>query len=62
VKQVSSVLWEFGDGTELDGKSLNTIHIYLKAGVQIIHQTIVTVSGKQMTNIIQLDVQDNQEE
>ncbi len=59
-KQVQSVSRDFGDATNLGGKSLNTIHIYLKAGIAIVRETITLTDGQVLTNIIQLNVVDKQ--
>lgn len=58
LSQIKNINWDFGDETKFDGKSLNTIHIYLIPGVHIVRQTITTTSGGTMLNIIQLDVQE----
>ncbi len=42
--QIKNINWDFGDDTKFDGKSLNTIHIYLIPGVHIVKQTITTIS------------------
>lgn len=59
-KDIESVDRDFGDGTNFGGRSLNTIHIYLQPWVKIVRQ-VITASGKQMTNIIQLDIQESKD-